>query len=85
MTELTEKLRRGVQEYGNGYARGWNVSMADSAMDDAADLIDSQERLIAEMVKWLEYLPKPYPDDAEMVMDLVKRASPPQPSTTTSQ
>lgn len=32
-----------------------------------------QAELVAEMVKWLEFLPKPYAEDIKMVQDLIVR------------
>ena len=40
MSELTDRLRRGVQEYGSGYGTNWNISGADDLMDEAADRIE---------------------------------------------
>jgi hypothetical protein len=44
MGEMTDNLRRGVQDY--GYSRIWNIPAADDLMDDAADRIDGLEEVL---------------------------------------
>ncbi len=64
MNDLIKKLRRGVQEYGIGYARNWIISAADDVMAEAAYRLEK-------MVDALEAFPLRANETAEEYVTMV--------------
>jgi hypothetical protein len=59
MSDLINKLRRGVQEYEPLHGveiHAWNIGGADELMDEAADALEARDKTIADQQKDIDLL-----------------------------